>query len=87
MLLKNWNEELSKKLANGLAIRRNGVKFVEVSVKTVRAWDPSGSAKGKEAKSKFLPKEGNGQIVGLWKVKGNSGCLKWGGELWEKGIS
>lgn len=37
MLLKNWNEELSKKLANGLAIRRNGVKFVEVSVKTVRA--------------------------------------------------
>lgn len=37
MLLKNWNENLSKKLANRLAIGRNGLKSVEVSVKAVRA--------------------------------------------------
>jgi len=37
MLLKNSNEELSKKLANCLAIGRNGVKLVEVYLKAVRA--------------------------------------------------
>lgn len=35
-MLKNRNEELSKKLANCPAIGRSRMKFVEVSVKAVK---------------------------------------------------